>query len=492
MKYELHNHRMNYLTTFAVDLSLGPLQSIVGESDKPIQIGPDQLPALVAYVLAAALVVIQLNRTFGPDHPVVGFLLGFWIVSQGILNCDPFVISLWKDAGFEIQFNRLIFLLFGGMLVFSATWMKPDGRGDRTLLYEYAFNIALIAFLGVLLWHLASSIFSVREILVLFSGWLTYLCFYQITKKSGDQGLARVILAAVLLVGLASSLVGIIQFLINPEFLKVGSIREAFSGRPRSNGVFRSEYSQSYFLIPSLIVALTAVRARIVRSVIVILILSGIFITFHRMSWIATIMTLFILSVFKAPSRIRTISAWALSLGAIVLLLALFGGERLYQSSDLVYQRLTSNTMSGRLDIFEVALNRIQTSWLVGIGSVKSNLYFLDMTQGGAKDFAAGEIGGIHNLYLNMAYLYGIPITLIYISFLLSMAFFFWRRAASQYLSYIAALVVTVFLSANLTNWFYPYADVSLLMAILAGLAASKWARGLTFDDHFSFFAPQE
>jgi energy-coupling factor transporter transmembrane protein EcfT len=327
-----------------------------------------------------------------------------------------------------------------------------------------------------------------KDVIVLYSGWLTFICFYQISKQLFDVGLARMILAALLCVGVASSLVSIVQFFFDPELLRFGSSELAFAGRLRSNGVFGEEYSHSYFLILGLAVALTSVKQRSPRILLVVLMLIGIALSFHRMSWIVTVLVLIIVSIFNAPSRGWRFLVWVLFGSSIVLVLAVVGTEYLYQSSELVSHRLMEDTLSGRFSIYDVVMERIPNVWLTGVGSVKSDFYYLDMTLGGAKQYATGEVGGIHNLYLNMTYLYGIPTSLLYTGFLITLTGFYWGRAHRQYLAYIAAIFATVFLCANLSNWFYPQRDLSLLLAVISGLAAGSASQESPSTHDANFF----
>ncbi len=438
----------------------------------------DRIEFLAAYIVGAALIAWMLNRAYRPRRQAAGILLSLWLLAEGIFNSDPFIISLGKGAGFEIQFTRLLFLLFGSILLLDLLGKKRGEPGEPLHLYERVFLVSLVAFAGVLFWHSRSSLLPTKDMILILSGWLTFACFYLIAKHSFDAGLGKVILASLVCIAVASSLVALIQFFVNPEFLRVGSMREAFGGATRSNGVFKDEYTHSYFVIAGLFAALTTIRRRLLRYLVAALSIAGIILSFHRMSWICMLLVLGLVGLFKAQSRSRKLLGWSVSVMAVVLVLVALGADQFLQSNEFVYQRLLSDTMTGRTDVYSVALNRIQKEWMFGVGSPRSDTYYLDMTRAGIREFASGSVGGIHNLYLNMAYMYGIPVALLYGVSLLSLAVFYWRRAHSQYFSFLAAVFATVFLIANLSNWFYPAAEESLLLAIIAGVAAGAQ----TFD----------
>lgn len=480
---------MNQIMFKAPALYLASMQLMARSGEPAGQVSIDLLVPMVIYVLVGGLVALALAYKFQPEHRLVGFLLAFWILGEGILNTSPFTISLGRGAGFEIQPTRLLFLLFGCILLLN--WrMSTDNQGQgKPFLYERIFLVSLIAFLAVLIWHYATSTLTAKDVMLLLSEWLTFVCFYLVSRNFYDVGLVRVVLAAIILVGVASSAVSVIQFAFDPGFLRVGAARAAFSGIVRSNGVFQDEYAQSYFLILGLIIALTAVRGRIAHSSLVIVMLVGIFMTFYRNGWIATLISLFILSMSGTHTRLWRLTAWILVGIASVVMIGFVGIENIFQSSDLVYQRVMADTMTGRMNLYQVAIQRIQSTWLTGVGSVRSNTYFLDMILSGTPEFASGEIGGIHNLFLGMAYLYGVPTTLLYSGFLFSMTICFWRRGRGQYLSYIAAMLGIVFLVSNLTNAFYPETDVSLLLALLSGLAAGAECQKSGFPDDADIFA---
>jgi len=441
----------------------------------------EQIGLLALYVLLAGIVSLVLCRAYRPRHQFIAFLISLWILAEGILDTDAFVIPLGKEAGFELQFDRILLLVFGVILVQRVLWVTMKRLQWQSLWYEVVLFVAYLALLGVLIYHQRTSTLPSRDVLLIFSGWLTFLCFYFVVREYADDGLVRTILASILCVGLASSVVAVIQFAYDPQFLHVGSMREAFSGRVRSTGVFREEFSHSYFLIPGIMVAYTTIKRPVVRVVTLLLLLTGIFLSFHRMSWILAFIVLIAMGVFSGSARAWKYLGWILTGAAVVLILAVVGADYIGQASDLVYQRVTEDTMSGRMRIYDVALKRIQSVWLTGVGSEKTNAYYLDMTLAGWKVMASGEIGGLHNLYLRLAYMYGIPTACLFAAFLVSLAAFYWKRAREKYVAFLAAAYGSVFICANLTNALIFAADAALLLAIIAGLAAGMECRGIAF-----------
>ena len=443
---------------------------------------------LVAYVIFSTCIAGIIIRTTSPKHNVVAFIFCVWIIAGAVLKTRNFVIPLGSFAGFELQFERILLFSFTIYLIYE----KLIGNlhttiYTRTCRYEIYLYMYFFLSFAVMLFHLSQSLTS-KDILIIYSGWLTFLVFYHTVKHSADLGFVKAIFYALLCVGVLSTLVGIIQYFIDPYFIRVGAEREAFSGRLRANGVFSAEYDNSYFLIPATVVALTTVKNKY-RYPLIGIYLIGILLTFHRMSWIITILTFAGYYLFCAPKREKIFAIGGiLILILIVLYIVFLLPTGLNINKDFVYNRLLQDTTSGRFNMDEMAFHRIQNAWLLGVGSVRTNTYYADMSKAGMRGFATGEIGGIHNLFLNMGYFYGLPVVISFCAFLFSGTIYFARKmkqCGSFY--FIPTAAVVMFILANLSNFFYLNLDVSVLLSIILGTSIAVYQKRLNIHEIIAF-----
>ncbi|KAB2836626.1 MAG: O-antigen ligase family protein [Candidatus Brocadia sp.] len=411
-----------------------------------------------------------------------------WIIAGDVLNTQYFVIPIGNFAGFELQFTRILLLAFTLYFLYLIC-IRSIGRhhstiGTRIYRYEIYLSLYFILSLVAMLFHLSRSL-TLKEITVVYSGWLTFLVFYYTAKNTVDLGFVKSVFYSILCVGILSSLVSIIQFFIDPYFMRAGVGRVAFAGKLRSDGVFTAEYTQSYFLIPAIMLTLTIIKNKY-RYLLMGVFLIGILLTFHRMSWIITILTITGYYLLCAPKRekifaigsILVLSLIMVSLMPIVLNI----------NSDFVNDRLFSNTVSGRTTIYEVAFRRMQNTWLFGVGSVRTNVYYADILKSGEVWAATGEIGGIHNLFLNMGYFYGLPVVVSFCIFLISTVIFFAKkmyRFGTFY--FVPTATIGMFILANLSNWFYLNMQVSLLLSIILGISVAVYQKRLNIHEIIVF-----
>lgn len=442
----------------------------------------------VAYVIFSACAAGTIIRKSSPKHRSVAFLFCVWIIAGDILNTHNFVIPIGNFAGFELQFTRILLLAFTLYLIYRRfIGRHPSAIGIRMYRYEIYLSLYFVLSFVAMLFHLSRSL-TLKEIAVVYSGWLTFLVFYYTAKNTVDLGFVKAVFYSILCVGILSSLVSIIQFFIDPYFMRTGVGRVAFAGKLRSDGLFTAEYMQSYFLIPAILVTLTIIKNKC-RYLLVGVFLIGILLTFHRMSWIITSLTITGYYLLCASKREKIFALGGiLTLSLTMVFVVSLGSNVLNINSDFVNERLFSDTMSGRTSIYEVAFRRMQNTWLFGVGSVRTNIYYADILKSGEGWAATGEIGGIHNLFLNMGYFYGLPVVFSFCLFLISTMIFFTKkmyRFGSFY--FVPTATIGMFILANLSNWFYLNMHVPLLLSIILGISVAVYQKRLNIHEIIVF-----
>lgn len=393
-----------------------------------------------------------------------------------MLNTEYFIIDI-KSLPFDFQPNRIILILFLCYLVLIFIRESTHGRDKIVFLRYEQYLYFYILFSIVSTYFHSRKIVTLKDFIVVNTFMLTFVVIYLVLKRTADRGMIKAFCKAFLILCSISSIIGILQFFIDPNFFRLGSHRGAFSFFLRSNGVFQAEYIQSYYLISGIIITLFLVCSKKLKYFLLTLFFTGIILTFHRMSWITGVIliTLYI-SKFKKNEKWKMVTAGAVTGSIIFLILFLnpFDINRV-KNSDLFRERLFSNTMTIRMNIYNIVLKNINKNWLIGFGDRKSEMYYYGMLAAGAgKKFAKGERGGIHNGFLEVMFFRGIIVFILYCMFFIFVIDYFWLLARTKnIIFYIPVFETLKFILANMTNSFSIASNLGLLLAIFLGISVS-------------------
>lgn len=428
------------------------------------------------YVLFTFFTAVYLTLRHNSTHKFITFIIAYWILAGSVLNTEYFIIDI-KRLPFDLQPSRIIFILFTIYLIL--VWIEKINhrriniQNPKFEKYLYLFILFTII---VDVIH-TSNILIIKDVIVNSTHILTFLVIYLVLKRTVDRKMINVFVKSLLIVCTFSSLIGIYQFLVDPLFFRLGSERVAFSGLLRSNGIFRAEYIQGYFLIPGIFLALFTVRQKLLKYTLIGLFLFAIIFTFHRTIWSITILLLtFYFIEVKRKKVWQIVTLGSILIGFIFLFSSIFLPEiNDIKEFPFVKERLFADTVTGRIALYNFALNEIPDHWLFGIGSVKSNVYYWGiLSAGGSKRVAFGEAGGIHNRYIGLAYLKGLPVAIMFILFLALSFYYFWRL--SKIISiffFIFLFEVTKYIIANLTNGIGLGSNLGLLLSIFLGIGVA-------------------
>lgn len=147
------------------------------------------------------------------------------------------------------------------------------------------------------------------------------------------------------------------------------------------------------------------------------------------------------------------------------------------EESSFVQERLLSDTVTGRVMFYNIALENLSRHLLIGIGSPKSEIYYHGVIRaGGREDEATGEVSGIHNLYLVLAFFHGLPVFLSFSIYLILLLVFYgiliWKRSKIFLLPF---LIVLIYFLANFSNGFPLPTEIGMLMGIFTAFGAAMY-----------------
>jgi len=414
------------------------------------------------------------------------FVITFWILGGSIIHEDIFNLPLTQLGG-KMQIQQLIFLLLASYLLFLIFTQKHVPGKLFKPPYEKYLYVFVCLFLIVLCYHWYNGILTIKQFRGRAESMVIVLIVYLILKKYADMEMVKALGGALIVVAIITSLVAIAQFFINPNFLRIGALRGAFAGRYRSNGVFSTEYINSYFLTIATMGVLVWVRSKIKRKILIPLFLIGIFLSFHRMSWIVTIITFIIYYVMLKKQKVWKFAIFAgvLFFSLYVAINDLFPIMNEVENSSLYKSRISADTMTDRFGQYRMVLERIDKIFLWGVGSTKSSIYYHGMMSiGMGKEWALGESGGIHNGYLEILFFYGLPLVLIFCVMLISILKVFRRLFYESGLFFLFPLLFAVmYCLMNLTNAFSLIGYFGFIFGMIFGGSAAIACRNNLFPD---------
>lgn len=450
------------------------------------------------YIYVITMLPLALFLTFQSEteHKFATFVIVYWLLAGPTLNTELFIINI-EAWYFDIQPARFIFIIFTVYLIILwGTHRRKrvrENASDNEEIPSAVGNPAFEKFLYIFLaLYLLANIIHIRDVLTMreiaasYTNLLVFPVIYLVLKKTADSGMIKTFIKALLIVCVISSIIGIYQFSVDQYFMRIGSSYQAFGNLIRSNGIYRVDFLQGSFLLIGVVVVLITIRRRIWKMVLILLFLVGIVFTFHRTTWFITIVV-FVVYLIKG----KELKFWQLTATSIFLVIFSYFFLQVNPSllkpvedSLFIRERLGMDTWTDRLMLYNMALRRIPSCFFVGVGGVKSEIYLQDVLRaGGTIEVALGERGGIHNLYLLTAFIYGVPVALFFTIFCISCFAFFWRKINQKRKFYFIALsIILTYMLQNLLNMFYLYHDFGILMAIFLGISIAIHLRNSGLD----------
>jgi hypothetical protein len=441
---------------------------------------------LSSYVLIALAIAAYLSFKEVKRQKLIAFVMSFGILGGSVIHMQQYNLPLHFLGG-DMQIKRLIFLVLAGhILVFSLLRSRKREPTHR-LPYEKYFYLFFFWFMVVVGYHWLTGLYTTRDLIGYGEAMLIIPLGYVIIKRNADSGMIRVLGKSVVIVAVLSTAVAVMQFVYDPWFMRVGSALDAFGGRYRSNGVFLAEYFHSYMCVAAFMITLVGVPKGALRKFLIGTELVGILLSFHRMSWIVTIVVfLTYLMLHKRQSFKRLmVMLPVIFAGLFFLTMEVFPIVSTFQQSSFYKGRIAENTMETRYKLNQLVLENINQIYLWGSGGNRSKLYYYLILQAGmGTDWATGTKGGFHNLFIYYLFYYGGPFVIIFCVMLLMMGFYFWKQVRLKRAFFLGPLLfIIMIILMNMTNAIAFESDFGFYVAVFMGCAGAVAGKQLE-DEH--------
>jgi hypothetical protein len=419
---------------------------------------------LVLAALASLYLVIKSNSRFKIEI----FFLTFYLLTGNINSL--LTLKIPGFSLFTIQPERFIFLLLS-FFIFRKTLGSSNNLRltlRKTMPYFevalFAYVILVIVSVLVNFYHIGASE-GIKTILET----LTFLVLIIALRLMADKASYDLIGKTIIIGAIVSSLVSLIQLSIDPYFLRIGDARPAFGNILRSNGIFDTEYFNSYYLIVAIAWTLISVKNNQLKILLICLFSLGVLSSFQRMSWIILILVLLTYLVFIKKMAIEKLLLMGLSSLALVLSLSIFYYQDVMNSS-LIKERM-SDSVDGRKGYYAMVIDNIGKKPLFGYGDLKNEVYYMNLLRiTRDRDRATATSGDLHSGYFSALFLYGIPAFLSFTLFVLLAVFYYSRMYKDNLYFVIPFLVSIIYMIGNLTNTFLFLKYISVLYAIHIGI----------------------
>ena len=205
-----------------------------------------QLRNIYMYIVFAGALAFYLIRKSESKYKIELFFISFFLLTGNINSL--LTIKIPGISFFEIQPERFIFLLLLFFIVRKSLFSKTKSN-SRAIKKVPWFLVMLVAYIFLLI---VSKLVNLSELEVseAFKTILESFAFLVIIaafRLMADLPSYNVVGKSMIIGAVVSSLVSIVQLGYDSYFLRIGDYRPAFGNSIRSNGIFSTEYYNSYF-----------------------------------------------------------------------------------------------------------------------------------------------------------------------------------------------------------------------------------------------------
>lgn len=406
-------------------------------------------------------------------------IIGFWLVSQPILQRPEFMIS--TPWGFDLQPARIAFL---SMLVYFFTLGNKIFKSLVTKKMKLKFyEWTLLAFIVIVVFSLAISSLSFQDQFVQVTGYLTFICFYFISRQTLQEDDIKIVLHIFIYYAFLSVVVAIVQFFYFPDYFRVSPQRIAFGEYFRAFGFFSSEYELGVYLTYVSAIILSMYKNVLVKFLLIGFLAIGIVLTMHRGSWIVfSVGILFYLIVSWGYSSTTQKKSYFFTLLVSIFILIVISGvainiSELKVPQKFLAERVYQDQLTIRMDLNRLALYIVLQQPL-GIGDYRAEEYWQLYSTYGLRYYQRSSQGDvipyvIHNGILSVAVKFGILGMLTFTLFLFSSIVYFLRNGGLRPgFRLVQASICITFILINMSNDFSELGiSSSLVFAILSGVS---------------------
>ncbi|MFT5764027.1 MAG: hypothetical protein ACI8X3_001453 [Saprospiraceae bacterium] len=391
---------------------------------------------------------------------------------------------------FEIQPDRFLFFLFAFFLARNLLFPNKDIRLPigwsmpwfKIFIYIYVFLV------------ISSQVFHVNdngaaELITNTVYALNILLFMYCVRVMTDEETIRIIGSALIIGAIFASITSIIQFLIDPMFLRVGDQRIAFGSTLRSNGLFINEYLNAYLIITALAWVLITYKDGVIKYLLYVIFSVGVICSFQRMSWlILSIVSFIYFTQIRKISFSRLLAVGLVGLSILITVFMLFRAD--IMNSTLVKQRL-SEPIDSRAGYYTTALDNVGKKPIFGFGGKNNDVYYYSMLMiTSNRDRATGVAGDFHSGYFSTMFYYGLLAFLAFVGIVVTTIGYFGSLLKTHLIFSIPFLVALLFGVGNLTNTFLLDSYLCLILAIHLGIGQKLKELYTTSNGTHELFLP--
>lgn len=415
------------------------------------------------YFVMAAIIAFLLVYRSQSKYKIELFFISFYLLT-GSYNF-LLILKIPGISFFDIQPLRFIYLMLLFLIVRKTFFSKQQHPiiQKRTIPW---FEVALIAYVIFMSVSVILNIFPRGVKTILDS--IAFIIIIKGLATMADKPTYDIIGKSIIVAAVISSVISMFQ-LVDTYFLRIGLDRGAFGNVIRSNGIFSTEYYNGYFLIVAVTWVLITVKNKSLKVALVGLFSMGVISTFMRMSWLILALVLLTYLVYIRKTAIQKIVLMGLSMLIMLLSISIFFYRDIMNSS-IVQERLAAN-VDYRKGYYAMVLDNFGDRPVFGYGDYQNEVYYTSMLRiTRDRDRASGITGGIHNGFLAVLFLYGVPALIAFILFVLLSIVYYSQSFKDNIFFVIPFLVSIIYCVSNFTNTFLFLSYISVLYAIHIGI----------------------
>ena len=427
-----------------------------------------QMPYFYIYFVIAGIIALYLLIKSGSKYKFELFFVSFYLLT-GNINA-LLTIKIPGFSFFEIQPERLLFFILSFFLARKMFFSKEKLQFTlnksipwfEVALYAYVIMLAISALYNIPETGVVDAVISIYDA-------IAFLVIMISFRLMADKPSYDLIGKSIIIGAVASSLISLVQLVIDPYFLRIGDNREAFGSFLRSNGMFSTEYFNSYYLIIAIVWTLTTIKNNLLKISLVALFSLGVISSFQRMSWVILALVLLTYLVFIKKMALEKLFLTGLALIAIVLSISIFYYQDILKSS-FVKERL-SERVDSRAGYYAMVLDNIGKKPVFGYGNLKNEVYYVNLMRiTGDRDRATATTGDLHSGYFSALFLYGIPASIFFTLFVILSVLYYSKSLNIDLYFVLPFLVSILYMIGNLTNNFLFLKYISILYAVHIGI----------------------
>jgi hypothetical protein len=432
------------------------------------------------YLALALFLAVRFVSKEEIKHKFELAVFSFYLMTGNLNNVLK--IKIPGISFFEIQPERLLFfLLLFFLLRRFFTGHSPYISEPAKAIPLYKVFLYFTAFLITLSQIINISAVGAKEVIVNLVMTLTFLMLIHSLQVMSNEETFQIIGKSIVIGAIFSAVIGLIQFLVEPYFMRLGIVRIAYGNVFRANGIFGEEYYHSYFLVIATVWVIVFEKRETLKLLLIGLFSLGILISFHRMSMLTMGVILAVYFIYIRSMSLRRLVFFGL-LGSASVITALLLFSDVILSSTAVRERLL-DSVGGRKGYYAMVFDHIGEKPLLGFGSSNNDVYYYSMLEiTHERERATGEVGSIHNGYLETMFFYGIPAFCCFTAFVLLAMLYFGKLTTRHIFFAIPFMLIVIYFLSNLTNSFIFSKYLSILLAIHIGLGMGARYMPAYFD----------